>query len=84
MSNVLSAIELSTKKEKTRKILEENLKNMIDDDGSDMVVMKKCTETWAVYDEILEEMKGTMSGIWNEQMNKNYEYGHHNGIWKGL
>ena len=61
MSNVLSAIELSTKKEKTRKILEENLKNMID--GSDMVVMKKCTEIWAVYDEIQEEMKGTMSGI---------------------
>ena len=31
--------ELSIKKEKTRKILEDNLKNMID--GSDMVVMKQ-------------------------------------------
>ena len=61
MSNVLSAMELSTKKEKTRKILEENMKNLID--GSDMVVMQKCTEIWAVYDEIQEEMKGTMSGI---------------------
>ena len=50
-----------TKKEKTRKILEENMKNLID--GSDMVVMQKCTEIWAVYDEIQEEMKGTMSGI---------------------
>ena len=27
MSNVMSAVELSTKKEKTRKILEDNLKN---------------------------------------------------------
>ena len=61
MSNVMSAVELSTKKEKTRKILEENMKNLID--GSDMVVMQKCTEIWAVYDEIQEEMKGTMSGI---------------------
>lgn len=61
MSNVLSAIELSTKKEKTRKILEDNLKNLID--GSDMVMMKKCTEIWALYDEIQDEMKGTMSGI---------------------
>ena len=45
-------------------------------DGSDMVVMQKCTEIWAIYDEIQDEMKGTRSGIWNEQMNQtNYEYG---------
>ena len=61
MSNVLSAIELSTKKEKTRKILEDNLKNMID--GSDRVLMSKCTEIWALFDEIQDEMRGTMSGI---------------------
>ena len=48
MSNVLSAMELSTKKEKTRKILEENLKNMID--GADRVLMSKCTEIWALFD----------------------------------
>ena len=61
MSNVVSAIELSTKKEKTRKILEDNLKNMID--GSNMVVMKKCTEIWAVYDEMQDELKSSMTII---------------------
>ena len=60
MSDVFSAIELSTKKEMTRKILEENLKNMID--GSDMVV-KKCTEIWAVYDEVQDELKASMTGF---------------------
>ena len=55
MSNVVSAIELSNKKEKTRQILEDNLKNMID--GSDIVVMNKCTEIWALYDELQDEMK---------------------------
>ena len=58
MSNVMSAIELSTRKEKTRKIFEDNLKNLID--GSDMVMMKKCTEIWAVFDEIQDELRGTM------------------------
>ena len=58
MSNVMSAIELSNRKEKTRKIFEDNLKNLID--GSDMVMMKKCTEIWAVFDEIQDELKGTM------------------------
>ena len=61
MSDVVSAIELSTKKEKTRKILEENQKNMID--GSDLVVMKKCTEIWAVYDEVQDELKASMTGF---------------------
>ena len=61
MSNVVSAIELSTKKEKTRKILEENLKNMIE--GSDIVVMQKCTEIWAVYDEVQDELRATMTGF---------------------
>ena len=59
--------ELSIKKEKTRKILEDNLKNMID--GSNMVVMKKCTEIWAVYDEMQDELKSSMTiigqWIWN-------------------
>ena len=59
MSNVVSAIELSTKKEKTRKILEENLKNMIE--GSDIVVMQKCTEIWAVYDKVQDELKASMT-----------------------
>ena len=61
MSNVVSVIELSTKKEKTRKILEDNLKNMID--GSNMVVMKKCTEIWAVYDKMQDELKSSMTII---------------------
>ena len=61
MSNVVSAIELSTKKEKTRKILEDNLKNMID--GSDIVVMNKCTEIWALFDEMQDEMKSTIKII---------------------
>ena len=68
MSNVLSAIELSTKKEKTRKIFEDNLKNMID--VSDRIVMSKCTEIWALYDEIQEEMRGTMYGIWVSKQTK--------------
>ena len=51
-------VELSTKKEKTRKILEDNLKNMID--GSDIVVMNKCTEIWALFDEMQDEMKSTI------------------------
>ena len=61
MRNVVSAMELSTKKEKTRKILEDNMKNMIN--GADRVLMSKCTEIWALFDEIQDEMKGTMSGI---------------------
>ena len=61
MSNIISAMELSTKKEKTRKILEEKLKNMID--VADRALMNKCTEIWAIFDEIQDEMKGTMSGI---------------------
>ena len=60
MSNVLSAIELSTKKEKTRKILEDNLKNMID--GSDRVLMNKCAEIWGIYDEIQDELQSTTVG----------------------
>ena len=55
MSNVVSAVELSTKKEKTRKILEDNLKNMID--GADTVLMNKCTEIWAVFDEMPIELQ---------------------------
>ena len=55
MSNVVSAIELSNKKEKTRQILEDNLKNMID--GSDIVVISKCTEIWSLFDELQDEMK---------------------------
>ena len=61
MRNVVSAMELSTKKEKTRKILEDNMKNMIN--GADRVLMSKCTEIWALFDEIQDEMKDTMSGI---------------------
>ena len=55
MSNVMSAVELSTKKEKTRKILEDNLKNLID--GADTVLMNKCTEIWAIFDEMPIEMQ---------------------------
>ena len=58
MNNVVSAIELSTKKEKTRKILEDNLKNMID--GANIVVTNKCTEIWALYDEMQDELQMTM------------------------
>ena len=61
MRNVVSAMELSTKKEKTRKILEDNMKNMID--GADRVLMSKCTEIWALFDEIQDEMRGVMTGI---------------------
>ena len=53
-SKSIVRIELSTKKEKTRKILEENLKSMI---------MQKCTEIWAVYDEVQDELKATMTGF---------------------
>ena len=60
MSNVLSAIELSTKKEKTRKILEDNLKNLID--GSDRVLMSKCTDIWGIYDEMQDELQCTIVG----------------------
>ena len=31
--------------------------------GSDMVVMKKCTEIWAVYDEVQDELKASMTGF---------------------
>ena len=55
MSNVMSAVELSTKKEKTRKILEDNLKNLID--GADTVLMNKCTEIWAIFDEMPIELQ---------------------------
>ena len=44
-----------SKKEKTRQILEDNLKNMID--GSDIVVISKCTEIWSLFDELQDEMK---------------------------
>ena len=60
MSKVLSAVELSTKKEKTRKILEDNLKNMID--VSDRVLMNKCTEIWGIYDEMQDELQCTIVG----------------------
>ena len=36
-------------------IIEDNLKNMID--GADMVVMSKCTEIWALFDEMPIEMQ---------------------------
>ena len=52
MSNVMSAVELSTK---TRKFFEDNLKNMID--GADRVLMNKCTEIWAVFDEMPIELQ---------------------------
>ena len=61
MSNVLSAIELSTKKEKTRKILEDNLKNLID--GSDQVLMSKCAEIWGIFDEMQDELNATTIGL---------------------
>ena len=67
MNNVLSAMELSTKKDKTRTILEDNIKNMID--GSDIVLMNKCTEIWAPYDEMQDELNATTVGLWNEQRN---------------
>ena len=67
MNNVVSAIELSTKKEKTRKILEDN---MID--GANIVVTNKCTEIWALYDEMQDELQMTMLKNWNEQMNNDY------------
>ncbi len=57
MNNVLSAVELSTKKDKTRKFFQNNLKNMID--GSDIVLMNKCTEIWAIYDEMQDELNAT-------------------------
>ena len=60
MNNVVSAIELSTKKEKTRKILEDNLKNMID--GANIVVTSKCTEIWALYDKMQDELQMTTIG----------------------
>ena len=50
MSNVTSAMELSTKKEKTRKILEDNIKNLIE--GADIVRTSKCMEIWALFDEM--------------------------------
>ena len=76
----LTAIELSTKKEKTRKILEDNLKNMID--GANIVVTSKCTEIWALYDEMQDELQMTTIGrrqwneyrIWNDET-MNTEYG---------
>ena len=61
MNNVLSAMELSTKKDRTRKILEGNLKNLID--GSDTVLMNKCTEIWALYDEMQDELNATTVGL---------------------
>ena len=64
MSNVVGAIELSTKKEKTRQILEDNLKNMID--GADIVVMNKCTEIWALFDafdKMQDEMKSNIKSV---------------------
>ena len=61
MSNVVSAIELSNNKEKTRQILEDNLKNMID--GSNIVVISKCTEIWSLFDELQEEMKSTFKSV---------------------
>ena len=48
------------KKEKTRKILEDNLKNMID--GANIVVTSKCTEIWALFDEMQDELQMTMVG----------------------
>ena len=60
MSNVLSAIELSTKKEKTKKILEDGLKNMIE--VSDRVLMSKCADIWGIYDEIQDELQSTTVG----------------------
>ena len=60
MSNVLSAIEPSTKKEKTKKILEDNLKNLID--GSDRVLMSKCAQIWGIFDEMQDELQCTIVG----------------------
>ena len=39
-------------------------------DGSDIVVMNKCTEIWALYDEMQDELKMTMTRAW--QMNDDY------------
>ena len=33
-------------------------------DGSDIVVMNKCTEIWALYDEMQDELKVTMTRAW--------------------
>ena len=83
MNNVLSAMELSTKKDKTRKILEDNLKNMIE--GSNIVVMNKCADIWGIFDEMQDELNATTIGLWNGQMNKGMiSMDNEKGIWKGL
>ena len=61
MNNVLSAMELSTKKDKTRKILEDNLKNMIE--GSNIVLMNKCADIWGIFDEMQDELNATTVGL---------------------
>ena len=70
MSNVTSAMELSTKKEKTRKILEDNIKNLIE--GADIVRTSKCMEIWALFDE-MHQWK-TSDEMDNEQWKENVEW----------
>ena len=50
MNNLIGGLELATKKEKMRKVLENNLEKMIDD--ADNVRTTKCTEIWNIYDKI--------------------------------
>ncbi len=50
MHNLIGEMELASKKEKMRKVLEDNLEKMIDD--ADQVRTTKCTEIWNLYDEI--------------------------------
>ena len=40
-------------------------------DGSDIVVMNKCTEIWALFDEMQDEMKSTIKSMkWTIYSNK--------------
>ena len=50
MHNLRVEMELASKKEKMRKLLEDNLEKLIDD--ADQVRTTKCTEIWNNYDEI--------------------------------
>ena len=50
MHNLRVEMELASKKEKMRKVLEDNLEKLIDD--ADQVRTTKCTEIWNNYDEI--------------------------------
>ena len=73
MSNVTSAMELSTKKEKTRKILEDNIKNLIE--GADIVRTSKCMEIWALFDEMHQWKTSDWNGQWTMKRKCRMEYG---------